>query len=173
MKKLSQRHPLIKKLSKRSGPDIEKLVREMRNQAKSDPVIIEKFKEYGVPLDDIDNVSVQFCDLDVSSKTKDQSIYLSNKMLADDSNVDDPTHYLIHELVHYLQQKTGNTCDKDNKDYLDLETEEEAFKAQIDFKKREESEAKAEEYVDGLLDYHDLEGEKRKGKKEELLDPRD
>jgi predicted metal-dependent hydrolase len=123
-------------------------------------------------LDDIDDVHVEFCDLDVSAKTKDKKIYLNKSMLADDSPVKDPTHYLVHELIHYLQQSTGKNMNKHRKDeeYLDKETEEEAFKAQVDFKKREESEEEAEEYVENLLDHHDMKGNDRKEKREELLD---
>ncbi len=144
----------------------------MRQQVKSDPVIVEKFKEYGVSLDDIDKIPVEFCDLDVSAKTKDKKIYLNEAMLADDSPVKDPTHYLIHELIHYLQQKTGKNMKKhrNEEEYLDKETEEEAFKAQVDWKKREESPDEAEEYVESLLDHHDMDGRKREDKKEELLD---
>lgn len=170
MRKLSKRHLTLRRLSKRAKADFDKLVREMKEQAKEDPVIIDKFKEYGVPLDEIDSVSVKFCPLDVSAKTKNEEIFLNEKMLADDSTVDDPTHYLIHELIHYLQQSTGkHNCKNDNADYLDLDTEEEAFKAQIDYKKREESEEEADEYVEGLLDHHEFEGKRRKDKKEELM----
>jgi len=173
MRKLSQRHPILRKLSKRSKPDTEKLISEMKEQAKKDPAIVEKFEEYGVPLDEIDAVSVSFCPLDVSAKTKDEKIFLNEKMLADDSEVKDPTHYLVHELIHFLQQFTGkHKCKhmEEENEYLDLPTEEEAFKAQVDYKKREESEEDAEEYVERLLDHHDMEGKKRKEKKEELLD---
>lgn len=172
MRKLSQRHLRLKKLSHRAKPDVEGFIAEMREHVKKDPEMQKKFKEYGVPIEDIDDVHISFCDLDVSAKTKDRKIYLNESMLADDSPVDDPTHYLIHELVHYLQQKTGKNMKKhrDEEEYLDKETEEEAFKTQIDFKKREESEEEAEEYVEKLLDHHDMKGKKRDKKKDELLD---
>jgi len=172
MKKLSLRHLRLKRLSSRTRPDVDTFIAEMRGHVKNDPEMQKKFKEYGVPLDDLDDVPISFCDLDVSAKTKDKKIYLNESMLADDSPVDDPTHYLVHELVHYLQQVTGKNMDKHRgeSEYLDKETEEEAFKTQIDFKKREESEEEAEEYVENLLDHHDFEGKKRDEKKEELLD---
>ena len=172
MKKLSQRHLVLRKISKRDKPDIESIILDMRDRAKNDEELQKKFKEYGVSVDDIDEIPISFCDLDVSAKTKDKKIYLNEAMLADDSPVDDPTHYLIHELIHYLQQKTGKNMDKHRAedDYLDKETEEEAFKTQIDFKKREESEEDAEEYVEQLLTHHDLKGKKRQEKKKELLD---
>lgn len=171
MRKLSKRQPTLTKLSKRSKPDVKKFIKEMRQTAREDPKIIEKFKEYNVPLDHINKVHIEFCDLDVSAKTKDKKIYLNNKMLDDDSKVKDPANYLVHELIHYLQQSTGQVDKKKmKKDYLDRPTEQEAFKAQIDYKKREESEEEAEEYIEGLLDHHKLKGKERKKKKEQLLD---
>lgn len=173
MRKISQRQVVPKRLSKRAGPDFEKLIEEMRENVKDDPTLQKKFKEYGVPINDVDDVHVEFCDLDVSAKTKDGKIYLNKQMLADDSPIKDPTHYLIHELVHYLQQTTGNSMDgqsKERTDYLDLPTEEEAFKVQIDYKEREESLQEADRYVEQLLDHHDVKGKERKEKKEELLD---
>jgi len=186
MRKLSQRQPKLRRLSNRSEPDVEQFICDMKEQVKKDPAVMEKFKEYGVELDEIDNVSVSFCDLDVSAKTKDEEIFLNIKMLDEDSNVDDPTHYLVHELIHFdpthylvhelihfLQQSTGNhKCqhDQEKEEYLDLETEEEAFKTQVDYKKREESEEEAEDYVENLLDHHDMKGKKREEKKDELLD---
>jgi len=143
----------------------------MKEKVKKDPALIDKFKEYNVSLDDIDGVHVEFCPLDVSAKTKDKKIYLNENMLANDKeDLSDPMHYLIHELVHFLQQKTG-LGDRGTHDteYLDKPTEEEAFQVQIDFKKREEGKEDADEYVEGLLDHHDLDGKKRKNKKKELM----
>lgn len=171
MRKLSKRHrgPLTK-LSKRSSPDIDKYVQQLKEKVKKDPEIIRKFKKYDVPIDEIDNVHVEFKDLDVSAKTKNKKIYLNSKMLSEDSPVKDPAHYLVHELIHYLQQSTGNTDDKKHqKEYLDRETEQEAFQSQVDYKKREESEEEAEEYVEGLLDHHDVDGKEREEKKDDLL----
>jgi hypothetical protein len=172
MRKLSQRQIVFNKISKHSKNDVDSFVKKMKETVKKDPIMIEKFKEYGVPLDDIDSVCVAFCPLDVSAKTKNKKIYINEDMLADDSSVKDPTHYLIHELVHYLQQKTGKNLQKHKKEeeYLDKETEQEAFEAQIDFKKRKESPEEAEDYVDRLLDHHDIKGKERKEKKEELLE---
>lgn len=171
MKKISKRQLIIKKLSRRSKPNFNEFIKQMRKVVKQDPGLIKKFKEYKVPIEEIDEVHVEFCDLDVSAKTKDTKIYL-NKKLLDKYPEEDPTHYLIHELVHYLQQKTGkNTSEEyEARDYLDRPSEEEAFETQVEFKKREEGEEEAEEYIDGLLDFHDIRGKERKEKKEELLD---
>ena len=172
MRKLSRRHITLKKLSKRSEKDVEKFIQEMRETVKNDPTIIEKFEEYGVSLDDIDIVHIEFCELDVSAKTKDKKIYINEKMLEDDGKVGDPTHYVAHEIIHYLQQKTGKNVDdsKREKEYLDKPTEEEAFSVQVDFKQREESPAEALRYVEQLLDHHSIKGKERQEKKQELMD---
>lgn len=141
----------------------------MKKKVKDDPEVKEKFEEYGVSLDEIDDVHVEFDELDVSAKTKDEKIYINKKLVEEKSQ--DPTHYLVHELVHYLQQSTDNVDhNKHKKEYLDRETELEAFKSQVDYKKREYSPEVAEEYVENLLDYHDIDGKDREEKREELLE---
>jgi len=169
MNKLSTRHLLpIKKISKREKIDEDSIVKDMKECVKKDPTVIEKFKEYDVSIDEIDNVHVSFEDLDVSAKTKDKKIYLNRKMLDSDSEVKDPTHYLAHEMVHFLQQSTGNTQGHEVKDYLSKPTELEAFEVQIDFKEEHEGEKEKDKYVEELLDHHDKDGCERKDLKEKL-----
>ena len=173
MNKLSVRHfTRIRKLSRRESLDIDRVIGDMKKQVKSDPDVKAKFKEYDIPLDAINDVHVEFADLDVSAKTKDGKIYLNEKMLGSDSEVKDPTHYLAHELVHFLQQLTGNTAGhKLVDDYLEKPTEVEAFQVQVKFKERHEGEDEAAEYVEDLLDHHDVKDPKdRKDKKEEIQD---
>ena len=139
----------------------------MKEKVKTDPEVKEKFEEYDVPISKLDDVPVEFAELDVSAKTKDEKIYINKKLVEQGQ---DPTHYLVHEMVHFLQQYTDNVDhNKGEKEYLDRETEMEAFQSQVDYKKREESPAHAEDYVDGLLDYHDIDGEEREEKKDELM----
>lgn len=144
----------------------------MKEEVKRDPDVKSKFKEYGISVDTIDDVHVEFAELDVSAKTKDKKIYLNQKMLDPDSEVKDPTHYLAHELVHFLQQTTGNTDGhKLVDDYLDKPTEMEAFQVQVKFKERHESPREADEYVEDLLDHHDvLDPREREDKEEEIKD---
>lgn len=171
MKKLSKRQIVLWKLSKRDSPTEEKIIQKMRQRIKQDPEVQKKFDEYGVSLDEIDKVHIEFCDLPVSAKTKDKKIYLNRKMLEKNSDVDDPTHYLVHEMIHFLQQVTGKTKGhKQVRDYLDKPTEESAFKSQIDYKKRHEGEEEAERYTEDLVSYHGLKGKEKEEKKEELLE---
>lgn len=140
----------------------------MKEVAKKDPGLNEKFKKYDVDIAEVDDVFVAFEPLDVSAKTKNMKIYINEKFLNEGH---DPTHYLIHELVHYLQQKTGKTRGHQMvSEYLDKPTEEEAFQTQIDFKEKVESPEEAEKYVEKLLDHHDYKGKEREEKKKELLD---
>lgn len=140
---------------------------KMKEKVKTDEKVIDKFEEYGVDIALLDDVHVEFIDLDVSAKTKDTKIFINKKLVEQGHN---PTHYLVHEMIHFLQQHTGHTDPKKGeKDYMDRETEMEAFQSQVDFKKREDSPSDAEDYVDNLLDYHDIDGKERKDKKDELM----
>lgn len=163
-KKISQRQK--RSISKKSS-DLNDAILKLKEKIKRDPVVIEKFKEYNVPLDKIDSIDVSFCPLDVSAKTKDKKIYLNIKLFGSDAQAE---HYLVHELVHYLQQSTGSLTKEDmSDDYLDRPAEEEAFSAQIDYKEEHESPEEAERYVDNLLDYHGVKGKDREEKKKDLL----
>lgn len=172
MNKLSVRHfPRVYTLSRRASHDYEKIIEDMRARVKNDPDVQAKFKEYDIPMEMIDDVSIEFDDLDVSAKTKDKKIYLNKNMLDADSEVDDPTHYLAHEIIHVLQQLTGDTAGHDLvEDYLMKPTEQSAFQVQIKFKEREEGNEAADEYIEDLLDHHDKIGPERKEIKEILRD---
>lgn len=165
----------MNKLSKRQKPKLSKrqnredLISLMKEKVKKDTAVIKKFKQYKVPLEDLDKVEIHFAPLDVSAKTKDMKIYINESMLDDDSEVKDPASYLAHEIVHWLQQKTHNTAGHDVPEYLDKPTEIESFKTQIKYKKEHDGEDEAKEYTEDLLDYHNITGPKREKKKRELL----
>lgn len=159
----------LPRLSKRGGHNYEKIVKEMKERIKEDPAIQEKFKEYGIPISQIDDVHVEFAELEVSAKTKNKKIYI-NKKLLDKDDIKDPTHYLAHEITHYLQQLTGNVGSHNtDDDYLDLPTEEEAFEVQVEYKKEHEGEQAAEKYVDELTSYHGLDGKEKIEKEKKFL----
>lgn len=156
---------LIKKLSKRESEG--SLISRMKAEIKKDPAVIEKFEEYGVSLDEIDKVSVNFVELDVSAKTKNKKIYINEKFSDD---IEKSLSYLCHEIIHLAQQISGNIDGIDKEEYLDKDTEIEAFQAQIDRKKRTEGDEEAERYIDHLLSYHKVPKSEQEDKKEELLD---
>lgn len=170
MSKLSIRHFLpIKKISRRDEIDEDTAIKRMKECVKKDPTVIEKFKKYDISINEIDNVPVAFKDLDVSAKTKDKKIYLNRKMLEPDSDIKDPTHYLAHELMHWLQQTTGNVAGHQVKDYLEKPTEVEAFQVQVEFKETHEGEDEADKYVEELLDHHDVDSKKEREEKTDEL----
>ena len=158
----------MRKISSRHILDEDGIIERIRALVKNDAGIKRKFKEYGVKLNIIDDVSVSFADLDVSAKTKNLEIYLNRKLL-DSEELEGLAAYLAHEMIHFLQQKTGQTGSSSAKDYLDKDTEVESFEAQINYKREHEGKQEAREYVDSLLNYHGYVGKKRKEKKKELM----
>lgn len=70
--------------------------------------------------------------------------------------------YVVHEMVHVMQQEAGKVKGKVDKDeYLDDENEQEAFQAQIEYMDDHESPEKIQQYLEDLLDHHDIQGPKR------------
>lgn len=160
-----QRKTIVEKLSKR---DYRDFICRMKEKVKKDPSVVEKFEEYDIPLKEIDEIEVRLEPLDVSAKTNDMIITLNERML--DNKDIDPVEYLAHEVIHYLQQKTNNMSGHyETDDYLLKPTETEAFEVQLDYKERNQSREKANEYVEELLDYHDVNGKKRKQIKDKIL----
>ena len=170
--KLSKRSVVTHTLSSRvivAGDSSAAVIEKMRGIVKRDKVVIDKFKEYGVSLDEIDTVEIEFKDMDVSAKTKNRKIYLNSNLLKND--IREICAYAVHELVHYLQQTTGKNIgsEQDDQDYLSKPSEIESFKAQTNFKKRHEGEEAGVEYVEDLVSYHNLKGREKADKERELL----
>lgn len=129
------------------------------------------FGYYGVPIEKINDVDIRFTDLPVSAKTKDEIIYINNKFL-EDAELSDEIHYIVHELCHWLQQHCDDPYDRfpeKGTDYLDMPSEWEAFMYQTHFMREFYGDERAEEYVDDLLDFHEIKGKEREKKREALL----
>ena len=155
-----------------TNQDKEKiLLNAIKVLLKGDSVIQNMFKHFNVDLDSIESVPLEFAPLPVSAKTKNGKIYLNENLLEDDDFSED-IHYIVHEMRHYLQQ-TSEDFSKYVKppgdDYLDLVAEVEAFRDQILFMKNFYGEEKAVEYLENLLDVHDLEGDARDKKYDQLI----
>lgn len=137
---------------------------------KKDKVMIKTFKEYGVDINEIDFIPTYFKDLDVSAKTDHGIVYLNYKLLTDGDFFKDFS-YLIHEYTHWLQQTTGNkpTQSSDDGSYLDNPAEQEGFQNQIDFISDHFGDEEANDYVDNLLDHHDITSKDEKDDKKEIL----
>lgn len=117
----------------------------------------------------LQGVPISFDDMKESAKTVNSNIYLNRKLA--DKPLDMIKRYLIHELTHAVQHvvEPGVSAKMKKKEYLDKDTEVEAFQNQIEFQKSREGKEATEKYVENLLDFHDIKGKKREDKKDELL----
>lgn len=126
-------------------------------------------KEYGQDVDIIDLFPTTFGDIDVSATTNKGVVTLNYRLLADGYFDRMDFGYLIHEYHHVLQQCFGKTATQsaDDGEYLDNPFEQEAFQSQIKYIADQFGDEHAEDYVDNLLDHHEID---HKGKREELED---
>lgn len=156
------------RLAKPAKP--QETIAELLKLLERHPQIQELFMRFGVPLAHLHNISIQIKNLDVSAKAKDGAIYL-NKTLVEDGDLVGDLHYVVHELVHILQQISGEADDYgdlDHFDYIDMPTEVEAFREQIRFIRDYKGHDEAQRYLDELLDFHELKGSERTKKAREL-----
>jgi hypothetical protein len=142
------------------------LINRAKKHLKDDEVMQRVFEDYDVDIEELDLIPITFADLDVSAKTDHGVVYLNYKLLCDGDFLKDYS-YLIHEITHILQQTTGTkpTQGANEGEYLKNPAEQEGFQNQIEYIAKEEGPEEAEEYVENLLDHHDV---KSKTKKDEL-----
>lgn len=140
----------------------------IRNRVKNHPVV-QKFwcDEYGLDIEEIDLIPMCFDDIDVSARTDHAIIYFNRNLIG--QNFD---HYMVHELVHVAQQTTGTKPTKgaDSGDYLKNNEEIEGFQNQTEYLSETRDDDTAEEYIEQVLDHHDVHDEgEREEKKDNLL----
>lgn len=163
------------KISKRDNRGLEEKARRdiahIRAALKKEPIVKKEFAKYDRDINEIDDVSISFDPhLDVSAKTVNGEIFLNAKMLEEDW--EDYFHYAVHEITHYLQHTSGkcNGDGNEEENYLDNESEVEAFQNQLKYRKKTEPKAEVEQYVKDLFDKHDIPKKRRPEKRKELLD---
>lgn len=146
----------------------KKLVEQLRRRLKGTKVARRLCAKYGETPEFIDSIPIRFAPLDVSAKTVDGEIMLNEKLLGGEPR--DCLRYLVHELVHCLQQDHGKVDEKSNNvDYLDDPNEKEAFRAQVDFMETAYDPEYVQTYLDGLMSHHDVRGKERIRKIRELM----
>jgi hypothetical protein len=148
-----------------------RLIKKMKKKLKEDEVMRKIFQEYETDINELDFYPMKFGNLDVSAKT-DHGIIIFNYKLLCDGDFEKDYSYAIHEVTHVLQQTTGNkpTQGADDGSYLDNPHEKEGFQNQVEYIANDLGEEAAEDYVDNLLEYHDIEDNKEfKNKKETLM----
>jgi hypothetical protein len=150
--------------------DLTEIIAQVRSELKNSDIAKEICQEYNFNTDIIDGLSITFSDdLESSAKTVDSKIQLSTDLLNEGFEI--IMRYAIHELVHALQHLVLKGIDPyTNKEYLDRDDEVEAFQFQIAYDSEERGIDKVEDYVDDLLEYHEIPNSEKEDKKEELLE---
>lgn len=159
---------------KTTGIDQKKLrplIDKVRQKIKDHPVVIKMFQDYDVNIDEIDLIPMCFAEMDVSAKTDHGCLYFNINLL-DDNDFDKDDHYVTHEITHFLQQCTGTkpTPGSDSGDYLKNPAEVEAFNNQSEYISDTRSDKDAKDYINKVLDHHDVKGKKRKERMDALLE---
>lgn len=157
----------VKKLPYKS---LKRMIDKMRKYLKENEVVQKMFEEYGVDIEEIDYVPMMFGDIDVSAKTDHGMITFNYRLLMDGDFFHDFS-YGTHEITHYLQQTTGKKATKSSDDgnYLENPHEQEAFTRQVEYIDNQFGKDEAEEYVDDLLEHHDVKSKKKKDELENIF----
>jgi predicted SprT family Zn-dependent metalloprotease len=146
------------------------IISDVKNFLKKDSIVKDICSSFGRGLKDFDGISISFDKkLDVTAKTIDGKIFLNTSLM--DEKFEVICRYVVHELTHVFQhmKKEFSRKKEKKKEYLDRPQEIEAFQNQIKFDAKNRTEKEAKEYVNDLLDYHDLDGNKRNETKDKLL----
>lgn len=146
------------------------IIQKAKNSLKKNKVFKKMCKEFDLDVNVIDLVPVKFGDLDVSAQTKHGIITLNYKLLCDD-NFSKNYMYLLHEAQHNFDQCFGDkpTMGAADGPYLDNPFEQEAFKRQIQYLDDQYGEDQAEDYVDHLLNHHDIKNTDERDDKKDIL----
>lgn len=159
------------KAAKNELADEIETLKEIKNKLKDDPIIIALFKEYGRDISLFDGIPIDISDdIDVSAKTINSRIILNKRLLEEPFEI--LCRYAVHELVHSLQHLDIDTNEDPyaDLDYLDRPDELKAFQEQIKYDEENRSKEDVIDYVEDLLDYHDIDEDDREDKKDELLE---
>jgi hypothetical protein len=145
------------------------LLQRVKDKIKKSDTVKDMCKEYGQDVDIVDLVPMAFADLDVSARTDKGVIYFNYSLLDTPEEIDS---YASHELTHFFQQAFGDgptSGSTDSEDYLDNEFEQDGFQAQTKYLSETRDDQTAIDYVEKVLDHHDVAPKDRKKRKDELL----
>ena len=161
---------ILAKAEAKINDELEILSR-VRQDLKKDSVISKLFKSKDKKISLIDGIPIDFSDeIDVSAKTINSRVILNKKLLHEPYDI--LYRYAVHEVVHSLQHIDidGTSDNYEGFEYLDRPDELEAFQYQIESDKNRRSEEEVVEYVEDLVDYHEIPDEHKENKKEQLLE---
>lgn len=164
---------MITVIIKRAKSELQntvELLAKVNRELKKNHIAKSICKEYGFDIDIIDGIPFEFVDdLEASAKTVDSAIQLNSNLI--DEEFETIMRYAIHELVHALQHmKLKGLESLEEMEYLDRGDELEAFQYQVKYESEERGLDVAEEYVENLIEYHEVPLDERDEKKEELLE---
>jgi len=149
---------------------LNRLIKKLREFLKQDPVVRDMFKQYDVDIKEIDYIPMMFGNIDVSAKT-DHGVIIYNYKLLTDGDFFKDFSYGTHEITHWLQQTTGDepTRSSDDGEYLENPFEQDAFQNQVEYIAEHFGDGEAEEYVDNLLDHHEVDDDNKRDELEAVL----
>jgi hypothetical protein len=144
------------------------------NQAKKtlikDKVWKRICKEWKVSPEIINLIPTKFGDIDTSAKTDHGVVILSWQLLLS-GDFSENYSYLLHEFSHFFQQGFSDepTQSSNEGSYLHNTSEQEAFSNQVEYLSLHKGKDEAENYVDHLLDHHEIKKPKEKAELKEIL----
>lgn len=149
---------------------LNRMIKKLKEYLKTDETTLKMFKEYGVDIEELEYIPMMFGNIDVSAKT-DHGVIIYNYRLLTDGDFFKDFSYGVHEMTHWLQQTSGSkaTISADEGSYLDNPYEQEGFQNQVVYISDQFGEEEAENYVDDLLDHHEVESKKELKEKKETL----
>lgn len=161
----------LSKVKKLSPKSLLKLINKAKAYIKNDKVWKDICDKYEEDPSIIDYIPTTFADLDVSAKTDHGIVLLNYKLLCDGDFFKDYS-YLIHEYSHFFQQCYGEKPTQSSEDgnYLDNPYEQESFQNQVEYIAEQFGENEAEDYVDHLLDHHEVEKEDKQDLQDVLME---
>ena len=149
----------------------DEFINKIKEFLKKETSYIDMCKEYNKDVDFVDNVNISYDDdLDVSAKTVNGDIFLNGKLF-NNGDFNENARYFSHELSHVLQQKSNMVKETPSEDsYLDDPNEQEAFQYQVQYMNDHVPQEEIQEYLEHLLDHHDIKGKERSEKIKKLTE---
>jgi hypothetical protein len=164
---------IVKKAKDRKIKEKIELIGKLKDDLYENKITEKILKKFKLSKDIIEGVVLRFDeDLEVTAKTVNGEVSLNESLMS--KSFDTIMRYVIHEFVHVCQhiknQKGKPKSSKRDETYLDNPEEVEAFKWQSLFTEEEEGRKKLDEYLEELMEYHDVPEKDQEEKIEELKD---
>lgn len=145
------------------------LIKKCLNEVSKSETYLDLIKLKKIDPEELFLVPICFQDdLEVSARTMHGIIYLNSKLKKTTEKI---PQYIMHEFTHFVDQTTGDhpTQGSNNKNYLDNPSEIKGFQNQTKYISETEGDSAAENYIDTVLDHHDVPESKIEDKKDDLL----